>query len=162
MDLAPETRWRWLIASVILIAACSTSRMHSLTLFNGTFYANEAESKMLPGQHAPLDYVGVMQDDGVLLKTVQTFTANGQKVRYVWDGVCNGNPSQVVGAPAGVRLGCKRAANGSLITTLSDTSGYRHVETCALSARGRRETCAGTRDLPDGSKHDFVYVFDQR
>jgi hypothetical protein len=154
---------RSLSATIILIAACSTTRMHSSGLFNGTFYANEPESKMLPGQHAPMNYVGVMQDDGVLLKTVQTFTTpNGEEVRYVWEGLCNGSPSQVMGAPAGVRLGCIRTADGSLITTLSDTGGYRHVETCALSARGRRETCSGTAELADGSKHDFVYVFDQR
>ena len=158
-----EGRIPALIASSILVAACSATRTGSVTLFNGTFYANESESKMLPGQHTPTDYVGVMRDDGVLMKTVQTFTApNGQKVRYVWNGVCNGSPSQVEGAPAGVRLSCIRTSNGSLITTLSDPGGYRHVETCSLSAHGTRETCSGTADLPDGSKHDFVYVFDQR
>lgn len=154
---------RWTFAGIILLGACSATRTQGVQLFNGTFYANEPESKMLPGQHPPSEYVGVMRDDGVSLKTVQTFTApNGQKVRYVWDGVCNGSPGQVVGAPAGVRLSCIRTSNGSLTTTLTDTGGYRHVETCSLSAHGRRETCSGTADLPDGSKHDFVYVFDQR
>ena len=154
---------RWTLTAILLVAACSTVRPRSATLFNGTFYANELDSKMLPGQHVPTNYVGVMRDDGVLLSTSQTFiAANGQAIKYVWDGVCNGNPSQVAGAPVGVELSCVRAHNGSLITTLSDAHGYRHVETCALSAHGRRETCSGTALLPDGSKHDFVYVFDQR
>jgi hypothetical protein len=104
-----------------------------------------------------------MRDDGRSLNTVQTFTAaNGQKIRRVWDGVCNGKPRQVIGAPTDVRLSCIRTSGGSLITTVSDTGGYRHVETCSLSAHKRRETCSGTVDLSDGSHHDFVYVFDER
>jgi hypothetical protein len=152
---------RFAFVGIVLVAACATGHITSKVLFNGTFYANEAESKMLPGQHVPLDYVGVMRDDGCSLNTEQTFAgANGQKIKRVWDGVCNGTPSQVMGAPTGVRLGCIRTSGGSLITTLSDMGGYRHVETCSLSAHRRRETCSDTADLPDGSHQDFVYVFD--
>lgn len=154
---------RWMAPGIVAIAACSATRVPSVTLFNGTFYANEAASKMLPGQHVPKDYVGVMRDDGVLLRTTQVFTAaNGQQVKYAWDGICDGNSIQVTGAPPGVRLSCVRTPDGSLITTLSDNRGYRHVETCSLSSHGKRETCSGTADLPDGSKHEFVYVFEQR
>ena len=131
-------------------------------LFNGTFHGNEAESKMLPGQHVPPDFVGVMKDNGVVFQTIQTFTApDGQRVRYVWKGRCDGQLSSVQGAPGGVKFGCERTSKGEMITTVADDHGYKHVETCVMSRDGTRETCSGTATLPDGSKHDFVYVFDR-
>jgi len=158
-----QTATSCVLTCVALIPACSTTRTVAPVLFNGTFYANEAESKMLPGQHVPMDFVGVMKDDGVTLQTTQTFTAaGGQKVRYVWNGVCDGELRPVQGAPAGAKLGCRRTDKGQLITTVADDHGYRHVETCTLSRNGMRETCTGTADLPDGSSHDFVYVFDRK
>jgi hypothetical protein len=46
---------RLAFVGIVLVAACATGCMTSNVLFNGTLYANEAESKMLPGQHVPLD-----------------------------------------------------------------------------------------------------------
>jgi hypothetical protein len=144
------------------VAACTAKPPVAPVLFNGTFHGNEAESKMPPGAHVPADFVGVMKDDGVTLQTVQTFTApGGQQVRYVWNGVCDGQLRPVQGAPGGAMLGCVRTPKGEMINTVTDGHGYRQVETCAMLRHGARETCSGTVTLPDGSSHEFVYVFDQ-
>jgi hypothetical protein len=120
---------------------------------------------MLPGQHIPKDMVSVMKDDGNVLQTVQTFTTDaGQRMKYVWNGKCDGKarPAEGIAPPADVRLSCSRTGDGALVVRLADNFGYSHVETCTMSADGRKQTCNGTATLPDGTEHSFVYVFDRR
>jgi hypothetical protein len=147
---------------IALAAACSAGRPPAPVLFNGTFHGNEADSRMLPGQHVPSDYVGVMKDDGVMLQTLQTYTTpGGQQVRRVWNGVCDGRLTPVAGTAGGAKLGCVRTRRGELINTVTDDHGYRQVETCTMSRNGTREICAGSATFPGGTRQSFVYVFDR-
>lgn len=121
---------------------------------------------MLPGQHIPKNMVGVMEDDGHVLRTAQIFTNDeGKEVRrFVWNSVCDGRASPVSGVdpPGSVTLSCRRKGVGEFVMELKDTGGYSHVETCRLSADGRKHACSGVAMLPDGTRHDFVYVFDRK
>jgi hypothetical protein len=153
-----------LIAAILFGAACATP-LRAPVLFNGTFYPNESESTMLPGQQVQKDMIAVMEDDGSVLRTLQTFTTNtGRKARYVWKGRCDGihHPAQGVSLPAVVMLSCRRTEDGALVIKLADNFGYSHVERCSMSADQRKQTCNGTASLPDGTQHTFVYVFDRR
>jgi hypothetical protein len=156
-----------LLAAAVALAgaACSTTPRENLN-FSGTWLGNEAESMMLPGQHVPKNMVGVMEDDGHELRTAQIYMdSNGKEVRrFVWNSVCDGKASAVSGVnhAGAITLGCRRTGRGEFIMELKDRSGYSHVETCRLSADGRKHTCSGVATLPDGSKHDFVYVFDRK
>jgi hypothetical protein len=153
-----------LTISVVVATACSTAA-HAPMLFRGIFYPNESESTMLPGQHVPNDMVMVMNDDGSFLQLTQTFTTDaGQKMKYVWNGKCDGNPRLAEGItpPAIVTASCRHTEDGALVMRLADNHCYSHVETCRMSADRRKQTCQGTASLPDGTKHDFVYVFDRR
>jgi hypothetical protein len=155
---------RLLVTSAALLAACSATGTGPVR-FDGTFYANEAESTLLPDQRLPKDFVAVIKDDGELLQTTQTFTtASGHKVRYVWNGLCDGQfrPVEGVDPPGTVILSCQRTHDGALINTLADNHGYSHVETCSMTADRRKQVCKGTATLPDGTKHDFVYAFDRK
>lgn len=121
---------------------------------------------MLPGQHVPKNMIGVIEDDGHYLRTAQVFMdEEGKEIRrFTWNGMCDGIASPVLGVdPPGVAsLSCERVDAGAFIMTLRDKKGYSHIETCRMSADGRKHTCKGTATLPDGSKHDFVYAFDKQ
>jgi hypothetical protein len=149
---------------VVLATACSTTAPAPM-LFSGTYYPNISESTLLPGQRIPKDMVMVMHDDGSSLQLTQTFTTGaGQQMKYVWKGKCDGSPraAEGIGPPAVVTASCRHTEQGPLVISLADNHGYSHVETCGMSVDGRKQTCAGTASLPDGTKHDFVYVFDRR
>jgi hypothetical protein len=107
---------------------------------------------------------GVVKDDGRYLQTTQTFTGGmGLKATYVWNSVCDGRASEVQGVePAGfVSLSCVRNADGSMTDTLTDKSGYSHVETCSITPDGRKQICKGVARFTDQTEHPFVYVFDR-
>jgi hypothetical protein len=150
---------------VFASAACSMTPRQTVS-FTGTWVGNEAESTMPPGQHVPKNMIGVMEDDGYELRTAQIFMDDeGKEVRrFVWNSVCNGELSPVLGVnpPGSIALSCRRTGVGEFIMELKDGRGYGHVETCRLSADGRKHTCSGVATLPDGSKQDFVYVFDRK
>jgi hypothetical protein len=154
-----------ILAVSVVVAAASSTAAHAPILFSGTFYPNESESTMLPGQHVPTDMVMVMDDDGRILQLMQTFTGDaGRQMKYVWKGKCDGNPlpTEGIDPPVVVTLSCRRTVYGALLMRLADNRGYSHAETCRMSVDGRKQTCKGTASLPDGTKHDFVYVFDRR
>ena len=53
------------------------------------------------------------------------------------------------------------------MTFADSVSGYRHAEVCTMSADGNKrdgntQVCNGTAVVPDGSKHDFIYVFTRK
>jgi len=154
-----------IISLCAVTGACSVAPRQPIS-FSGTWVGNEAESVMLPGQHVPKNMVSVMKDDGLYLQTAQIFKdKEGKEVgRFTWNSRCDGIASPIIGVdPPGVAsLSCERINAGALIMTLQDKKGYSHVETCRMSADGRKHTCRGTATLPDGSKHDFVYAFDKQ
>jgi hypothetical protein len=149
----------------ILLSACSTTPS-PMASFSGTWIGNESESVTLPGQHVPTNLVGEIKDDGHMLRTAQIYLNNqGQEIgRLVWDSVCDGRASPVSGTdkPGTVTLSCLRLNREAFSMELRDQSGYSHVETCVLSVDGRKHTCSGTATFPDGSKGNFVYVFDRK
>lgn len=154
-----------LLLSVITVSACSTQQ-RKRELFTGTWVGNEAESVMLPGQHVPKNMIGIMEDSGHFLRTAQVFfDEEGKEIRrYVWDSECDGKASPVIGInpPGSATLSCRRIDADAFQMELRASGGYSHTETCRLSPNGRKHTCTGTATLPDGSKHDFVYVFDRK
>src|SRR3974390_3672399 len=126
------------VALIASTAGCAS--IHRSVLFNGTFYANPAESRLLPGQFPPKDFVAVYKDDGTTLQTTQTFSDDaGVAHKYQWSGVCDGMPRPISGveAPASVTLSCRRTPDGALVNVLTGSSGYTHTETCTLTNSGR-------------------------
>jgi hypothetical protein len=151
------------LSGAIAVGCASTAQ--KTMLFNGTFYPNVAESRLLPGQFPPKDFVAIYKDDGTTLQTTQTFTDDaGVQHRYEWSGPCDGTPRPIVGveAPAVVNLSCRRMPDGALMNVLTGSSGYTHTETCTLTNRGRKEVCHGTATNPQGNRYDFLYVFDRK
>jgi len=103
----------------------------------------------------------VIEDDGDLLTTTQTFTADsGETVRLVWRGECDGKERPVEGALTPFRLSCRRSSSGALINTIvSDAGSY--VETCALESKVRM-TCKGEQLNAQGRPQAFSYAFDRQ
>src|SRR5262245_59538284 len=126
-----------LVCALLAVAAgaCTSAGQGSLT---GTYVANAAQSVMLPGEEVPPDMLFVIEEHGAHLKTTQSFKAtSGEAVRLVWQGECDGQERQVQGAlPPGIRLSCRRPADGSLINTVS-SEGWSYVETCRLESTTR-------------------------
>lgn len=158
---------RSMVAFVLAVAvsACSTVERKN-NFFSGTWVGNEAESVMLPGQHVPKNMIGIMEDNGHFLRTAQVFLNDeGKEIRrYVWGSECDGKPSPVIGVdpPGSATLSCRRINAQAFDMELRTKAGYSHAETCRLSRDGRKHTCSGVAALPDGSKHEFVYVFDKK
>jgi hypothetical protein len=152
------------VVLVSVLAACTTTPIVSRTPFEGTWVPNVAESVLPPGQQIPADMRSVIKDDGHYLQTTQTFTGGtGMKVAYVWNSVCDGRASDVQGVdpPGFVTLSCVRNADGSMVDKLTDKAGYSHVETCSITADGRKQVCKGVARFPSEAEHSFVYVFDR-
>lgn len=150
---------------VLACAACSMAPSRNVS-FTGTWVGNEAESTLLPGQHVPKNMIGVMEDDGRMLRTAQIFmNDDGQELRrFVWNSECDGaaSPVQGVNPPGSVTLSCRRTGVGEFVMELKSTGGYSHQEKCRLSTDGSKHTCTGVATLADGSSHAFAYVFDRK
>lgn len=148
--------------AAFVIASCARN-----TSFSGVYVGNEAASVMPAGQQVPPNFRLVIEDDGVALKTVQTFTADsGEPVRLVWQGECDGKERPVEGAlQPGMRLSCRRSASGALVNTVSgaDISGadWSYVETCLLESR-MRMTCKGNMLDENHKPLPFSYAFDRQ
>ena len=151
-----------LACAAIVGASCASDRS-----FSGTYVGNEAASVMPPGQQVPPNFRLVIEDDGVAIRTIQTFTADsGEAVRLVWVGECDGKERPVQGAlQAGMRLSCRRSASGALVNTVSgaDISGadWTYVETCVMESKVRM-TCKGNMTDEKGQPVPFAYAFDRQ
>ena len=150
----------FITAFVIGVSACASTPPPPAS-FSGTYRGNEAESRMLPGEHVPKDFVYTIKDDGKTLSTLQTFTAtDGKAVRLVWNGECDGKDRPIEGAlPPGMSMSCRRAADGALVNTISSV-GWRYTETCVLISPNRM-TCTGTMADAAGKPQPFSYVLDR-
>jgi hypothetical protein len=95
---------------------------------------------------------------------VFTDDAGKEIQRFIWNGQCDGKHSPIQGEnlPGAASLSWRFVAPGASEMELRADSGYSHSETCRMAPDGRKHTCTGTATLPDGSKHDLVYVFDRR
>ncbi len=115
-----------LFLNVLAVSACSITP-HKSVLFTGTWVGNEAESTMLPAQHVPKNMIAVMEDDGHLLRTAQIFMndAGIEVRRFVWESVCDGKASPVLGVdpPVFATLSCRRAGAGAFSMELKDRGG---------------------------------------
>ena len=151
----------FILGAALVTASCANS-----SAFSGTYVGNEAASVMPPDQKVPPNFRLVIEDDGVAVKTVQTFTADsGETVRLVWQGECDGKERPVEGAlPPGMQLSCRRSA-GALVNTVSgaDLSGtaWTYVETCVLESKIRM-TCKGNMQDEKGQPLPFSYAFDRQ
>ena len=155
--------WKLLVA--VSIAACSATPDRAPS-FTGAWVGNERESIMLPGQKVPKNMTAYLEDDGRFLRTAQVYLdAEGKEIRrLVWNGACDGTPGPITGKnlPGSATLSCRRVEPGAVQMELIAADGYSHTEICRMAPDGQKHTCAGTATLPDGSKHDFVYVFDRK
>jgi hypothetical protein len=147
---------------LILCAASMTASCSSTPSFSGTYLGNEAASVMPPGQKVPPNFRLVIEDDGVAIKTIQTFTVDSREaVRLVWEGECDGKERPVVGAaPPGMHLSCRRSASGALVNTISGAD-WSYVETCVLESKVRM-TCKGSMLDEKGQPLPFSYAFDRQ
>ena len=155
----------YLLGVATILASCETAPSKD-NGFTGTWVGNEAESMVPPGQHMPKNVYGIMEDDGRMLHTTQVTTdENGNVIRkLVGNSECDGKASFVHGTtpPNVVTLSCHRVDARAYTMELKDVGGYSHIETCRMSKDGQKHACAGTQLFPDGSKHDFSYVFDRK
>ena len=99
-------------ALLILCAVLATASCTTRNSFSGSYVGNDAASVMPPGQQVPPNFRLFIEDDGVVIKNVQTFTADsGETVRLVWQGECDGKERPVEGAlQPDMRLSCRRSA----------------------------------------------------
>lgn len=152
----------FILGAVLVTASCANS-----SAFSGTYVGNEAASVMPPGQKVPPNFRLVIEDDGVAVKTVQTFTADsGETVRLVWQGECDGKERPVEGAlQPDMRLSCRRSDSGALVNTVSGSDasgiGWSYVETCVMESKARM-TCRGNMLDEKGQPLPFSYAFDRQ
>jgi hypothetical protein len=129
------------------------------TLFTGRYAANTAASTLLPGDEPPKDFMFEIEDDGVTLATVQSFTSpSGEQVRLSWRGECDGRPREIEGTFVRMDMSCRRG-DGVLVNTISLPRGT-YTETCRLVSP-RRLVCAGEMPAPGGPSQPFSYAFDR-
>jgi len=154
-------RKRAAVGTLLILCAASVASCSSTASFSGTYVGNEAASVMPPGQKVPPNFRLVIEDDGVAIKTVQTFiAASGEAVQLVWQGECDGKERPVVGAaPPGIQLSCRRSSSGALINTVS-SADWSYVETCVLDSKVRM-TCKGSMLDEKGEPLPFSYAFDR-
>lgn len=154
-------------ALLILCAVLATASCTTRNSFSGSYVGNDAASVMPPGQQVPPNFRLFIEDDGVVIKNVQTFTADsGETVRLVWQGKCDGRERPVEGAlQPDMRLSCRRSASGALVNTVSgsDVSGtaWSYVETCVMESKVRM-TCKGNTLDEKGQPLPFSYAFDRQ
>ena len=149
------------LCAAIALTSCADTAARQGSL-SGTYVGNALQSVMLPGERAPPDLLFVIEESGAHLKTVQSFTAStGETVRLIWEGECDGQPRPVQGAaPPGIRLSCRRAADGALINTVA-SEDWSYVETCSLESKTRL-TCKGSMPDDQGVARPFSYAFDRK
>lgn len=165
MTYSPESvdRKKAAVRTLLILCAASVAASCSSTAsFTGTYVGNEGASVMPPGQKVPPNFRLVIDDDGVAIKTVQTFTAaSGEAVQLVWQGECDGKERPVVGAaPPGIQLSCRRSSAGALVNTVS-SADWSYVETCVLDSKVRM-TCKGNMLDEKGQPLPFSYAFDRQ
>lgn len=152
MELRPA------LVSCMVIATVSCTDTSSL---RGTYVANEGASVLPPGERVPPNFRMIIEDDGALITTTQTFTADsGETVRLVWRGECDGKERPVEGALTPFQQSCRRSASGALVNTIVSGAGS-YVETCVLESKVRM-TCKGEQPNQEGRLQPFSYAFDRQ